>query len=701
MSQSKSSTKSVAQLSSKVSKKTLSSFHQLSQQSSYSFWQMLTFIFLLLLYLLRSPIRSILAWRLWPASWRQAWYHFFSRIYQRLIQLLELKRSGSIARLDLIELSMRNMRAKKTRTMVTIGGMTIGIAAIVFLVSIGYGLQQLVISRVVRLEEMKQADVNAQAGSKVKLNDQTLADLADLPAITQTLPLIAVVGRVNYQNSVSDVAVYGVTRDYLAQSAIKPIAGEIFASNDLSINVQAQTEKQTRDYLDQKNGELGQKIQEVEYQIAAETWVRVRENASSKAKILGYTKNTGTAKAEEIWGEKYPAAADLNVGGQTASGSALGKWLKAPVLLWQEKDCQATNEGDCEAGRYVVARDENGQQIQAEGYFAEIGVEIKGKQTASVAATSVKRGDDGLSKQTASASALAILPVQDDDNWVMIASEAASPVAAVKTLPLSKQALRQAVVNRAMLKVLGLDENHALGQKFTVSFVVVGELLADATAKIESAPSEYTIVGITPEEKTPVFYVPFIDLRSLGVSNYSQIKIVLEKQDDLAKTRKQIEAMGYVTRSVADTVAQINSLFASLRTFLALLGLIALAVAALGMFNTLTISLLERTREVGLMKAMGMKASEVRELFLTESMMMGFFGGVLGIALGFLLGELMSLFLSLFALFKGVGLIDITHLPALFILAVSLLALGVGVLTGIYPARRATKISALNALRYE
>ena len=170
---------------------------------------------------------------------------------------------------------------------------------------------------------------------------------------------------------------------------------------------------------------------------------------------------------------------------------------------------------------------------------------------------------------------------------------------------------------------------------------------------------------------------------------------------DLAKIRKQIEAMGYTTRSVADTVAQINSLFATAKTLLLLLGMVALAVAALGMFNTLTVSLLERTREVGLMKAMGMKSSEVKELFLTESMTMGFFGGVLGIVAGFVLGKLLGLILSFFAIFKGVGYIDVSYLPLSFVLVILLLSLIVGLATGIYPAKRATKISALNALRYE
>jgi putative ABC transport system permease protein len=271
----------------------------------------------------------------------------------------------------------------------------------------------------------------------------------------------------------------------------------------------------------------------------------------------------------------------------------------------------------------------------------------------------------------------------------------------VQTVTLASTALKQAVVNRAMLKVLGLSESSAVGKSFDVSFVVVGDLLPDPTKRIESSPATYTIVGVTPDDKTPVIYVPFIDLRSLGVTQYSQSKVVVGNQNDLPKIRRQIEAMGFVTRSVSDTVAQINSLFGTLRLVLALLGMVALAVAALGMFNTLTVSLLERTREVGLMKAMGMKSSEVQELFLTESMIMGFVGGLLGIVIGFVAGKLVGVVLSVFSLIKGVGIVDISYLPFSFLAAIIFLSLLVGIGTGLYPAKRATKISALNALRYE
>ena len=169
----------------------------------------------------------------------------------------------------------------------------------------------------------------------------------------------------------------------------------------------------------------------------------------------------------------------------------------------------------------------------------------------------------------------------------------------------------------------------------------------------------------------------------------------------MAKVRSTIEASGYGTVSVVDTVTQIDKLFVSFRLVLAILGMVALIVAALGMFNTLTVSLMERTREVGLMKAMGMKSNEVKELFLTESMIMGFFGGIIGLVAGTLIGKLLSLVLTAFSIVKGVGVVDISYVPPIFVLMVLLLSVIVGILTGYFPARRATKISALNALRYE
>lgn len=646
--------------------------------------QLISFILLLMVYLFVRVLGWVSKGRLAAVS---------LRILARGEKFFDHNHAGSISRLDLIELSLKNMASKRTRTVVTIGGMTLGIATIVFLVSIGYGLQQLVISRVARLGEMKQADVSPQPGAKIVIDDKALSSIHDIAGVQKTLPLISVVGKVSYQSSVSDMAVYGVTTDYLTESAIKPIEGKVFDSNNLVMDTSLLPGVVAGVSDTNVPASVGDEIQPISYAIDQSTWLKVRESPTITGKILGYTKRVeGTSQGTEVWGNSFVSEDGRGEAGQTESGKPLGKWVKTTALLWDQTACDPATQGDCEAGHYLVKRDTDNTQIQKEGYIAEIGMTTNGE-------TVTNSGNVlGVSTTTASDSAAQDATI----NWVNIASVSAQPAEAqVQTVALSANAVKQAVVNRAMLKVLGLAETGAVGKSFDVSFVVVGDLLADPTKRIESTPTSYTIVGVTPDDKTPVIYVPFIDLRSLGITQYSQSKVVVASQNDLPKIRRQIEAMGFITRSVADTVAQINSLFGTMRLILALLGMVALAVAALGMFNTLTVSLLERTREVGLMKAMGMKSSEVSELFLTESMIMGFVGGLLGIVIGFAAGKLVGVILSVFSLIKGVGIVDISYLPFPFLLTIILLSLLVGVGTGMYPAKRATTISALNALRYE
>ncbi|HEX8923993.1 MAG TPA: FtsX-like permease family protein, partial [Patescibacteria group bacterium] len=276
-----------------------------------------------------------------------------------------------------------------------------------------------------------------------------------------------------------------------------------------------------------------------------------------------------------------------------------------------------------------------------------------------------------------------------------------SDTTSIKKTPIPKSNLRQAVVNLSMLKIIGLTENEAVGKEFGVSFIVSSNLLDNPEDRVQSEETNYKIIGVIPDNSAPHFYVPFKDLRALGIDNFSQAKVLVKNEKDLPKVRQQIEVLGFSTRSVVDTVAQINSLFSTLRVVLALLGVVALAVAALGMFNTLTVSLLERTREVGLMKSMGMKSEEIKDLFLAESLLMGTLGGIFGLIVGFIMGKIVEFGLSTFAVIKGVGFVNIVYIPVGFIILIICLSLFVGIITGLYPARRATKISALNALRYE
>ncbi len=471
------------------------------------------------------------------------------KLLENLIEKLDGPKQGRVPRIELIRLAGKNMVAKKNRTLVTIGGIAVGIGAIVFMVSIGYGLQSMVVDRVSSLEEMKQADVSVLPGSNLFINDETVNDFSRIPYITHVLPQIAVVGKVNYKNSLTDVAVYGVTSEYLNQSAISPVLGNSFES-DLII-------------------------------------------------------------------------------------------------------------------------DESIEIIKEYAYETEM-------------------DDEPLDEYLT-------------DEWIELEGESEIPETLRVTQAVFPDNLNgtEAVVNRAFLRVLGLQDVDAVGERFSIKFISTGRISTNEQNKIESSTVEYTIVGVTPDDLISQMYVPISHLRAMGIENYSQIKIVVDQEEYLVDSRQIIEAQGFATSSVVDTVEQINNLFSTIRLVLGLFGAIALFVASLGMFNTLTVSLLERTREIGLLKAMGMKSREVRDLFLAESMIMGTFGGVSGIIIGVLLGKIIELGLGVYAVSQGAGGLKLVQMPFLFASSIILLAFTVGILTGLYPARRATKISALNALRYE
>jgi ABC-type antimicrobial peptide transport system permease subunit len=640
-------------------------------------------------------------------------------------RLVDRGRDDGIRHLELFELSYRNMLFKKARTFVTVGGMALGVATIVFLVSLGYGLQKMVVGRVARLDEMRQTDVSSQPGSQVKITDEALRAMSEITGVDKALPLIGVVAKINYNGSISDVAVYGVTSDYLENSAIHPREGKLFESRELGklqrwddfikgYNEQlakAELSKNVAGVTTIAPGTnlMNTKIRDVKFSIYPQIWVKLHESPSLGSKVIGYSKRSGGIEyGAEYWGDKYLAESQPD--NQAVADKTYGRWIYAKMFVYEEVRCEKA-EGNCTGGSYVQKLDDKGLPLQTYAFFDESLVQVQGKDMtkAAVLADSTPGALESSSSSSSEVSSALAASLggtglaQDDLDFIGLTLEStpSNSAANVKKVALSADAHREAVVNEAFIEVLGLTHESPIDKKFNVSFIVTSDLLGDDSAKVESVEAEYKIVGVIPGTATPFFYVPVSDLKKLGVTSYSQIKLITENKDLLSGIREKVRAMGYSSESVADTVEQINKLFNSIRFVLAIIGGVALGVASLGMFNTLTVSLLERTREVGLMKAMGMTSDEVKKLFLVESMLMGFIGGVLGIFIGFLAGKLFSALLSIFSISKGVGFLDISYVPLNFILLVFGLSLIVGTVTGIYPARRARKISALDAIRYE
>jgi ABC-type antimicrobial peptide transport system permease subunit len=261
------------------------------------------------------------------------------------------------------------------------------------------------------------------------------------------------------------------------------------------------------------------------------------------------------------------------------------------------------------------------------------------------------------------------------------------------------------VVNEALAKLLGFDQDvkAIIGKTLSLDLIIPKSLRAgDSTdGPIVKEKLNVKVVGTIADTSNPSMYVPQGLTDSQGVVNSTSMKIRVDNKDNVATVRKQIENSGFATEYVGDTVDQITSVFSIFRLVLAGFGMIALVVAAIGTFNTLTISLIERIREVSLLKMMGMKRNDVFKLFIGESITIGIMGGVLGACGGLGIGWAANTFITRLAVQNHSDPVQIFYTPLNFIMYMVIGSIVVGFVTGLYPSYRAIKTNPLDALRYE
>ena len=182
---------------------------------------------------------------------------------------------------------------------------------------------------------------------------------------------------------------------------------------------------------------------------------------------------------------------------------------------------------------------------------------------------------------------------------------------------------------------------------------------------------------------------------------YDQIQVKVEHIRDVEGVQDKIRAMGLTPRSIIDMVREMQNALRIIQAVLGGIGAIAFFVAALGITNTMIMSIYERTREIGVMKVLGCKLNDIRNLFLFESAMIGLFGGAIGLLLSEGLSFLLNTFLGpmMGGDMPGAGPTTISVIPLwLAVLAVAFSTM-VGLISGYFPARRAMKISALQAIK--
>src|SRR5579859_5622849 len=215
---------------------------------------------------------------------------------------------------------------------------------------------------------------------------------------------------------------------------------------------------------------------------------------------------------------------------------------------------------------------------------------------------------------------------------------------------------------------------------------------------------------------SPKYVAEIVDLRAAQVNDlrdilrgdsssdkptYSSLTVRVKSPSLVEATEAKLKDLGFSAFSLLDASKSLRIFFSVFDLLLGIFGSLALAVATLGIINTLVMAILERRREIGVLKALGAADGDVKRLFFVEAGVMGLFGGIFGTLLGWLIGRSLTLGTNIYLHRQNLPGVDISSVPWWLVLLSILFAVGVSLAAGLYPASRAARLDPVQALRYE
>jgi putative ABC transport system permease protein len=223
------------------------------------------------------------------------------------------------------------------------------------------------------------------------------------------------------------------------------------------------------------------------------------------------------------------------------------------------------------------------------------------------------------------------------------------------------------------------------------------------------------IVGIIEEQGTQADYSLYMPLGSIADmkewqtlqtnilkrQGYESLIVTVQDAERVNDITMEIIEMGFLAFSFKQVIEGLNQVFTILEIVLLGIGFIALVVAALGIINTMLMSILERTREIGIMKVIGASNTDVTRIFLMEALGIGLLGGIGGVVLGFVMAYLIDIVLQVYVTQQGGVAQSIMVMPLWLVGFAMGFAMLVGLISGVYPARKAARLSPVEALRHE
>ena len=186
-----------------------------------------------------------------------------------------------------------------------------------------------------------------------------------------------------------------------------------------------------------------------------------------------------------------------------------------------------------------------------------------------------------------------------------------------------------------------------------------------------------------------------------GQPVYSSISVRVKNPSQVQPVEDAIKKMGFTTFSILDASRGLRQFFAVLYAFLGIFGSLALIVASVGIVNTLVMAILERRREIGIMKAIGASDGDVQKLFFAEAGAMGILGGLVGVALGWAIGQVINFGTNIYLRRQSLPPEHFWAVPMALVIGAILFSFLVSLIAGTYPARRASRLDPVQALRYE
>ena len=266
----------------------------------------------------------------------------------------------------------------------------------------------------------------------------------------------------------------------------------------------------------------------------------------------------------------------------------------------------------------------------------------------------------------------------------------------------------EVTIPKEFVSVLGFKDNQsALNKNVTFGFKDANEQIFTLDTKMVGVQEKSIINGNQITSNVALMRSAF-EKAYKGVPDNQRNKYpIANAQFDNSKNSKEVKALqedlkkqGYTATTLDDILGIVTNIIGAITTFLNIFAGIALIAATFGIINTLMMAVQERTREIGLMKALGMSKLKIFTLFSIEAISIGFWGGLVALGLANIIGRIGSN-IAADTLFKDFSGLELFSFPAVSMIGIILIIMLIAFLAGALPARRASKLDPIEALRYE